>query len=52
MKKNRFKLYFPFLYYLGELFVIIFSTQIMLYYTFTKWSYMNTLFIAFWFLIS
>jgi putative colanic acid biosynthesis UDP-glucose lipid carrier transferase len=52
MKKNRFKLYFPFLYYLGELFVIIFSTQIMLYYTFTKWSFLNTLFIAFWFLIS
>ena len=52
MKKNRFKLYFPFLYYLGEFFVIIFSTQIMLYYTFTKWSFLNTLFIAFWFLIS
>ena len=52
MKKNRFKTYFPFLYYLGELFVILFSTQIMFYYTFTKWSFLNSLFIAFWFLIS
>ncbi|MDA9258069.1 exopolysaccharide biosynthesis polyprenyl glycosylphosphotransferase [Flavobacteriaceae bacterium] len=52
MRKKRFNLYFPFLYYLGEFFVIIFSTQIMLYYTFTKWSFLNSLFIAFWFLIS
>ena len=52
MKKSRFNLYFPFLYYSGELVVILFSTQIMLYYTFTKWSYLNTLFISFWFLIS
>ena len=52
MIKKRFNTYFPFLYYLGEFFVIIFSTQIMLYYTFTKWSYINILFIAFWFLIS
>ncbi|MDB9853190.1 exopolysaccharide biosynthesis polyprenyl glycosylphosphotransferase [Flavobacteriaceae bacterium] len=52
MIKKRFYTYFPFLYYLGEFFVILFSTQIMLYYTFTKWSYINILFIAFWFLIS
>jgi len=52
MIKKRFNTYFPFLYYFGELFVILFSTQIMLYYTFTKWSYINILFIAFWFLIS
>ena len=52
MKTSRFNLYFPFLYYSGELVVIFFSTQIMLYYTFTKWSYLNTLFISFWFLIS
>ena len=52
MIKKRFNTYFPFLYYLGEFFVILFATQIMLYYTFTKWSYINILFIAFWFLIS
>ena len=52
MKKKRFNTYFPFLYYLGEFFVILFTTQIMLYYTFTKWSYINILFIVFWFLIS
>ena len=52
MKKTRFNIYFPILYYLGELFVIVFSTQLMLYYTFTKFSYINVLFIGFWFLIS
>ena len=52
MIKNRFNTYFPFLYYLGEFFVILFSTQIMLHYTFLKWSYINIFFIAFWFLIS
>ena len=52
MKKTRFNIYFPILYYLGELFVIVFSTQLMLYYTFTKFSYVNVLFIGFWFLIS
>jgi len=52
MKKTRFNIYFPVLYYLGELFVIVFLTQLMLYYTFTKFSYVNTLFIGFWFLIS
>ena len=52
MKTSRFNLYFPLLYYSGELVVILFSTQIMLSYTFTKWSYLNTLFISFWFLIS
>ena len=52
MKKTRFNIYFPVLYYLGELFVIVFLTQLMLYYTFTKFSYVNVLFIGFWFLIS
>ena len=52
MKKTRFNIYFPILYYLGELFVIVFSTQLMLYYSFTKFSYVNVLFIGFWFLIS
>ena len=52
MKKTRFNIYFPILYYLGELFVIVFSTQLMLNYTFTKLSYVNVLFIGFWFLIS
>ena len=52
MKKTRFNIYFPILYYLGEFFVIVFSTQLMLFYTFTKFSYVNVLFIGFWFLIS
>ena len=52
MKKTRFNIYFPVLYYLGEFFVIVFSTQLMLFYTFTKFSYVNVLFIGFWFLIS
>ena len=52
MKNSRFNIYFPVLYYLGELFVIVFSTKVMLYYTFTKFSYVNLLFIGFWFLIS
>jgi putative colanic acid biosysnthesis UDP-glucose lipid carrier transferase len=52
MKTSMFNLYFPFFYYFGEFVVISFSTQIMLSYTFTKWSYLNTLFISFWFLIS
>ena len=52
MKTSRFNLYFPTLYYFGEFVVIFFSTQIMLHYTFTKWSYINIIFIAFWFLIS
>ena len=52
MKKTRFKFYFPILYYFGEFLVIFLSTHIMLAYTFTKWTYVNNLFIAFWFLIS
>ena len=52
MKKNRFSFYFPILYYFGEFLVIFLSTHIMLVYTFTKWTYVNNLFIAFWFLIS
>jgi len=52
MNTSRFNLYFPILYYLGEFVVIFFSSKIMLYYTFTKWTYVNILFISFWFLIS
>ena len=52
MKNSRFNTYFPILYYLGEFLVIFLSTQIMLTYTFTKWTFLNNLFIGFWFLIS
>jgi putative colanic acid biosysnthesis UDP-glucose lipid carrier transferase len=52
MKNSRFNIYFPFLYYTGEFIIIFISSQIMLYLTFMKWSYLNNLFIAFWFLIS
>ncbi len=52
MTTNRFKIYFPILYYTGEFFVILLSTHIMLAYTFTKWTFINNLFIALWFLIS
>lgn len=52
MFKNRFNFYFPILYYFGEFLVIVSSTHIMLEYTHTKWTYLNNLFIAFWFLIS
>jgi len=52
MKTSRFNLYFPILYYLGEFVVIFFTSKIMLFYTFTKWTYVNILFISFWFLIS
>jgi len=52
MKNNNFKIYFPILYYSGEFLVIFLSTHIMLYYTFTKWTFVNDLFIALWFLIS
>ena len=52
MTTNRFKIYFPILYYLGEFFVILLSTHIMLAYTFTKWTFINDLFIMLWFLIS
>ncbi len=52
MTTNGFKIYFPILYYIGEFFVILLSTHIMLAYTFTKWTFVNDLFIALWFLIS
>lgn len=52
MKKSRFNTYFPILYYTGEFIVIFLSTQVMLTYTFTKWTFLNNLFIGFWFLIS
>ena len=50
--KSRFQSYFPFLYYFGELSVIVFSTEIMLFITYSSWSYLNTVFIVFWFLFS
>lgn len=49
---SRFQSYFPILYYLGELFVILFATQIMLLLTYTSWTYLNTIFIIFWLFIS
>lgn len=52
MRTNRFNLYFPILYYIGEFIVIFMSTQIMLAYTFTKWTFVNYLFIGLWFFIS
>jgi len=52
MLKSRFNFYFPILYYLGEFVVILISTHIMLAYTHTKWTFLNNLFIVFWFIIS
>ena len=52
MSKSRFSFYFPILYYIGEYLIIFLSTQLMLAYTHTKWTYVNYLFISFWFLIS
>jgi len=51
-KRSRFQSYFPILYYTGEFFMILFSTEIMLYWTYTPWSNLNNFFIAFWFLFS
>jgi hypothetical protein len=42
----------PYYIILGEFVVIFISTHIMLAYTHTKWTYLNYLFIGFWFLIS
>ena len=50
--RTRFQSYFPLLYYLGELAVIFMSTEIMLFYTYTPWSILNTIFIIFWFIFS
>ncbi len=52
MKISRFNKFFPILYYTGEFIIIFWSTQIMLTYTFTKWTFVNDLFIGLWFLIS
>ena len=49
---SRFQSYFPILYYLGELLIILFATEIMLLLTYTSWTYLNTIFIIFWLLIS
>ena len=51
-KKSKFQSYFPVLYYFGELMVILMATEIMLIITYTSWSYLNTVFISFWFLFS
>ena len=50
--RSRFQSYFPLFYYLGELAVIFMSTEIMLFYTYTPWSILNTIFIIFWFIFS
>ena len=52
MFKTRFNTYFPFLYYLGEFFVILFCSKVMLYLTFSIWNVYNYLFIVFWFVMS
>jgi len=52
MRKTRFQIYFPFLYYLGEFVVILFCSKFMLFLTFNKWNIYNYLFIIFWFFIS
>ena len=52
MNKTRFQTYFPFLYYFGEFLVIFLSAEIMLFITYSPWSYLNTVFICFWFLVS
>ena len=49
---TRFQSYFPILYYLGELLIILFATEIMLLLTYTSWTNLNTYFIIFWLLIS
>ena len=50
--KSRFKSYFPVLYYFGEFLVILLSTKLMLLLTYSSWTYLNSLFIGFWFLVS
>ena len=50
--KSRFQSYFPTLYYLGEFLVIFLSTELMLFLTYTSWTYLNSLFIGFWFIVS
>ena len=52
LKKSRFQNYFPVLYYFGELFIIILATEIMLFFTNTSWIYLNSIFIAFWLIMS
>ncbi|MDC0210635.1 exopolysaccharide biosynthesis polyprenyl glycosylphosphotransferase [Flavobacteriaceae bacterium] len=53
MKTNsRFQSYFPILYYLGEFFIILASTEIMLFLTYTSWTYLNYIFIVFWLIVS
>ena len=50
--KSRFQSYFPILYYLGEFSLILFSSELMLFLTYTPWTYLNSLFIGFWFIVS
>ena len=50
--KSRFQSYFPILYYSGEFLVILLSTELMLLLTYSSWTYLNSLFIGFWFIVS
>ena len=50
--RSRFQSYFPILYYLGEFLVILLSTELMLLLTYSSWTYLNSLFIGFWFIVS
>ena len=52
ISKSRFQKYFPFLYYLGELLVMLFVSEIILFLTYTNWTSLHTVFVAFWFLVS
>jgi putative colanic acid biosynthesis UDP-glucose lipid carrier transferase len=52
ISKSRFQKYFPFLYYLGELLVMLFVSEIILFLTYTTWNSLHTVFVAFWFLVS
>ena len=52
LKNSRFQSCFPILYYSGEFFVILFASEIMLFLTYTSWSYLNSIFIAFWLIMS
>ena len=52
ISKSRFQKYFPFLYYLGELMVMLFVSEIILFLTYTTWTSLHTVFVAFWLLVS
>ena len=52
LRNSRFQSYFPILYYLGEFLIILASTEIMLFLTYTSWTYLNYIFIVFWLIVS